>query len=191
MTRASTTKKGSKKVQHHPMRRFWLVISCIAILTIWFCLWILLFHVQSAWLNQVLEQASTMYVYDTIFILGGPAILVLAAAITVPMAYALFRRQQLEAPLLDAVGLLSSVVFAYSLFTLLLLKIPAIYDLKGFGILAILAVCFVISTVAYGLMLRVGTRKAPRALLYTIMIGLPVVAILIVVVSQLSLLPIW
>lgn len=180
----------TKKQEAMKGRRFWLVMGCALVIIVWLFLYILAFQAFSALLNQVFNSADpTSYTYDIVHIIGTPLTLLISALLAVPLAYVIFKRLHLHRPLIDATGLMLSLVFALSLFTLLFDIAPFVYDAQGFVILIILASIVFVSVLTYGLILRFAVKRIPEMVALALMVLLPVAVILIHVLYRLSLTP--
>lgn len=184
-------KRGQLKKQADiENRRFWLVVACALVIGVWLCLYILSYQVFSAALNQVASTTDpASYTYDVLHIIGTPLTLVVSAVITIPLAYVVFKKLRLHRPLIDAMGLLLSLVFALSAFTLLFDALPGVYDLPGYLILAILAGTVFVSVLAYGLILRFAVKRLPATVALIAMVLLPLAVILIHIIYRISLTP--
>ena len=190
MKAARGHKAITKKQEAMKGRRFWLVMGCALVIIVWLFLYILAFKAFSALLNQVLTNTDpTSYTYDVVHIIGTPLTLLISALLAVPLAYVIFRRLHLHRPLIDAIGLMLSLVFALSLFTLLFDIAPFVYDAHGFVILAILATIVFLSVLTYGMILRFAVKQIPATVALIAMVLLPLVVITIHVLYRLSLTP--
>ena len=183
-------KAATKKQEAIKGRRFWLVMGCSIVIIVWLFLYIVAFQVFAAILNQVsLHNDPASYTYDVLHIIGTPLTLLVSATLAVPLAYLIFKRLHLHRPLIDATGLMLSLVTALSLFTLLFDVAPFVYDAHGFVILAILAAIVFVSVLTYGMILRFAVKQIPATVALIAMVLLPLVVITIHVLYRLSLTP--
>ena len=159
-------------------KRFWLVVACLMLAVLWYCLLLICFLGLNILTDKVLtEHPGVFYVVLSI---AGVAILFIASALAMPFAIWAFKKLKVQAPVLSSVALFMALVFGSTLSSFLL----------GFGfyqqdtVYIVLAVSAVVAILVYAFFIRRLKHTLSAKKFLFVSIGLAVLPLVFYAVHQ-------
>jgi hypothetical protein len=164
-----TAKGKQAKVSNY---KFWLVLSCVALVGVWYIILVLLSLGLDMLTRDALSEVSSG-VYSFVSLFGSVAVMLLTSALSLPFANAVFKRLRVEKPIESGVALFMSVVFGLNLFVL-------ITNFAYYGqtwIYTVLVVSIIFASLLYGLVIRPLKHKLTSGAFIATTVGLSLLPI--------------
>ena len=174
------TSKGTQaKVSNYT---FWLVLSCVALVGVWYVILVLLsFGLDAVTRDALSEVSSAAYSFISLF--GSIAVMLLTSALSLPFANAVFKRLKIEKPIESGIALFMSVVFGLNLFVL-------ITNFAYYGqtwIYTTLVGSIIFASLLYGLVIRPLKHKLSSRKFIALTVGLSLVPVVLYLLWRLVL----
>ena len=173
-----TTKKSKQtKVSNY---KFWLVLSCAGLIGVWYIFMVLAFFGAAAVINSNLSETAPE-VYDLLLNTSSILAVYVASFASLPFAVAVFKRLNIEKPVLSGIAFFMAPTFGFNLFAFL--NSAVFYEPATVYI--ILAVSMIIAGFLYGLVIRFLKHRLSTAEFLSLTIGLTFIPIVLWVLWRL------
>jgi hypothetical protein len=167
--RASNSSKA--KISNYA---FWLVLSCVVLAAVWWCIFIILGLAITTFTNTYIDQVSNG-IYGVILSIAAFTSMYAASALSVPFAVVLFKRLNIEKPVLSAIAFFMAVATSFSLFA----SISSVVYLNSAGLYAAFIIGALVSGVVFGLVVRRLKHRVHPAIFIVITVGLTILPIVL------------
>lgn len=180
----STTgvKKATQKPKENKVKnyRFWLVLSCAGLVGLWYVAMVALFLGMGA-LALELTRGKSYTMYNYIFLSGTFAVLFLASILSMPFAAAIFKKLNIQKPLVSGVAFYMASVFGASFFIFL----SSLISFERGSVYFFLAGSMVFAGLLYGFAIRPLKHKLSTVKFLVVAIGLALLPMITFVIWRL------
>ena len=172
-----TAKGKQAKVSNY---KFWLVLSCVGLIGLWYVFMVLSFFGSAAVINSNLAETSPG-LYDILFDTSSILSLFVASLASLPFAVAVFKRLKIEMPVVSGIAFFMAPTFGLALFAYLI----SVVFYESETITLVLVSSIFIAALLYGLVIRFLKHRLSTSQFLSVAIGLPFVPIVLWVLGRL------
>jgi hypothetical protein len=172
-----TAKGKQTKVTNY---KFWLVLSCVALVGVWYLFMVFSFFGVAALANSSLAE-NFPGMYELLINATSILALYVASFASLPFAVVVFKRLKIEVPVVSAIAFFMALTFGFTLFA----SLTSAIFYESAIIPLVFIVSMLIAGLLYGVVIRYLKHQLPKAKFLSIAIGLTFIPVALWVLYRL------